>query len=950
MKVAAKFSLRVKKYVFVIVGLAFSMCLLAQELPPVSVYSPEDYLADNQNWSISQDSKRHIFVANNRGLLEYDGVDWRLYPSPNESIIRAVHCSGDTVFSGCYRDFGFWVRDSKGYHKYQSLLEGRDWEMGEDEQIWKIVEFEDHYIFQSLSAIYIYQPQTNTISQFRREKGITRIFHKRNDLYVAVTEEGIYRLEKDGFVLVSDEDVFINHLVVGMYDIDGELYVQTNTAGVFNLHYPRRSWASPFFEQFEEMKVYSSYQSEDGTIFIGTVSRGLFSLSKEGELKYGMSRANSLSNNTILNIFEDEDTNIWLALDNGVNVIHRSSPMRIYYDDSGYLGTVYSSIIFNNRLYLGTNQGLFYRSLDESSSPHFTLVSGSIGQVWSLYEHNGTLFCGHDNGTFTVQQNSLKLIDDFAGTWCFRVFPGDTSRLLVGHYKGLSILRRTGKGWVMNSPLSNYDFSTRHVEFVSDSLILVNHEYKGVFKVEVDIEPGNETINSVEKDTSVDRGLYSSLSRIDGKAYYAYEEGVFYYDVNNGMFKRDSLLSHILLAPDYSSGKIVSATIDYGAWIFSSNGIHLVRPGKLKDEREIISIPIPSHHRNAMLGYENILQIDYGKFLFGHAGGYFLFDLDIYKESNPAIPIRLRSATAITLQDEIVKMPLDEENVVLKPDFNSVSFEFSMPGFESYFLAEYQYKLEGYIENWSSWQPKNQFEVSNLSYGDYTLNVRGRVGDKKSSPVLSYDFSISRPFWLSKGMILLYFLVGILLLIGIHFKYKSYYERERKREQRKNQRKQKLTESENKRKFIRLQNEKLQQEIESKNRELAISTMGIIKKNRFLNKIKKELKQTENNDAQVGKVIKIIDKNLRSNDDWEFFEKAFNDADKDFFKKVKKRHPELTNNDLRFCAYLRLNLSSKEVAPLLSISPKSVEVKRYRLRKKMNLDGETNLTDYILSI
>jgi len=80
------------------------------------------------------------------------------------------------------------------------------------------------------------------------------------------------------------------------------------------------------------------------------------------------------------------------------------------------------------------------------------------------------------------------------------------------------------------------------------------------------------------------------------------------------------------------------------------------------------------------------------------------------------------------------------------------------------------------------------------------------------------------------------------------------------------------------------------------------------------------------------------------------FQEAFNNADKNFIKKIKAIHSELTPNDLRLCAYLRLNLSSKEIAPLLNISPRSVEVKRYRLRKKMKLDHDENLTDYIINI
>ncbi len=124
--------------------------------------------------------------------------------------------------------------------------------------------------------------------------------------------------------------------------------------------------------------------------------------------------------------------------------------------------------------------------------------------------------------------------------------------------------------------------------------------------------------------------------------------------------------------------------------------------------------------------------------------------------------------------------------------------------------------------------------------------------------------------------------------------------------------------------------------------------MSTIKRNEFLNTIKQQLIKADN-PTQIKSVIKTIDRNLTNEDDWKFFEEAFNNADKDFLRTLQEKHEELTPNDLRLCAYLRLNLSSKEIAPLLNISIKSVEVKRYRLRKKMNLAHETGLTDYILS-
>lgn len=179
--------------------------------------------------------------------------------------------------------------------------------------------------------------------------------------------------------------------------------------------------------------------------------------------------------------------------------------------------------------------------------------------------------------------------------------------------------------------------------------------------------------------------------------------------------------------------------------------------------------------------------------------------------------------------------------------------------------------------------------------------------------------------------------------------YKNYYRKQREKLLRDNKKKLKRKKLKAQKKIVQISNEKLKEEVASKNRELAISTMSIIKKNEFLNAIKDQLKGSIEN-PQVRSVIRTIDRNINNSDDWKFFEDAFNNADKDFLKKVKSTHPELTANDLRLCAYLRLNLSSKEIAPLLNISVRSVEVKRYRLRKKMNLPHEDGLADYIMQI
>ena len=197
-------------------------------------------------------------------------------------------------------------------------------------------------------------------------------------------------------------------------------------------------------------------------------------------------------------------------------------------------------------------------------------------------------------------------------------------------------------------------------------------------------------------------------------------------------------------------------------------------------------------------------------------------------------------------------------------------------------------------------------------------------------------------------MVVVYILSFLIVGYVTNVLHRRYYRNQREKLLEKAQKELELKELESSQKIIKLNNDKLRSDIASKNRELATSTMSIIKKNEFLSSIKNELSVGGN--QSLANVVKIIDKNLNNTDDWKMFQEAFNNADKKFLKKIKSKHPELTPNDLRLCAYLRLNLSSKEIAPLLNISPRSVEVKRYRLRKKMNLPHDENLTSYILEI
>jgi len=279
---------------------------------------------------------------------------------------------------------------------------------------------------------------------------------------------------------------------------------------------------------------------------------------------------------------------------------------------------------------------------------------------------------------------------------------------------------------------------------------------------------------------------------------------------------------------------------------------------------------------------------------------------------------------------------------------NNLKFAYVVTTFDKYTEVLYQNRLKGFYDQWSEWSKSPEVDFKNLPFGDYEFSVRALVGNQQTN-IAAYKFTIHRPWYLSNLAVLLYALGFVLLFLGIHRLYKRYYKKKQEYLIRKNEKELDRRKLEEKEKIAQILNEKLKHEIDNKNRELAISTMSILKKNKFLSSIKGQLNTITEKKQTVKSVIDKIDQNINSEDDWKFFEDAFNNADKDFLKRIKTKHGGLTNNDLRLCAYLRLNLTSKEIAPLLNISVKSVEMKRYRLRKKFDLPHQDNLIDYILN-
>ena len=926
--------------ILVLFGLMFGL-LPAQELPPVNNYSPVQYNAENQNWAISQDENQLIYIANNKGLLVFNGSDWQLYPSPNETIMRSVKVIGDKIYTGCYMEFGFWKRNQFGELDYTSLSKTIDKPLEQDEHFWNIVSLDNWVLFQSYNRIYIYDVIKESFEIIESDATINNLFNVNGSIYFQRFGVGLFKIQNGKDTLISNDTVLNENVIANIYSSDENLLIHTQNEGVYFLRENRLfKWPKNINNVLENKSVYSSKHLQDGSFIVGTISNGVYHFDKNGDFKFQITQKNGLNNNTVLSVFEDNERNIWLGLDNGISSININSPVKVFFDDQGKLGTVYTSALFNGNLYVGTNQGLFYKKY--LSQDEFTFVDGTQGQVWSLNKIDNSLFCGHNSGTFIIDNNRAIRISNIQGTWTIKPIPDRSDLLLQGNYDGLYVLEKKN-GWSLRNKIVGFNNSSRFVEIEKPGKIFINHEYKGVFKVNTDTD--YRSVTSISKD-SVNKGLHSSIVKFNGDLLYAYKEGVFTYNSEDDIFVKDTIFSQVFKQSEYTSGKLVKSRNDL-LWFFTKDAINFFSPGKLTSKPVLNQITIPSHIRNTVTSYESVLDLGNEKYLIGTTSGYLTLDLN--KLFNKDFEVTIHSATSSNIRRKTHrKLPVSNDTII---DFNhnSLRFTFSSPEYNRFYEMQYQTRLEGIYNEWSDWSTIPFKDYENLPSGDYTFSLRARLGNTYSKNIEAFSFTIDRPWYFSKKMMAVYFGLLILTILLIHNLYKAYYRKQQNKLLLEKQKEMDMKEMESKQELMRLRNQGLKQDIKNKNKELAVSTMSLIKKNEFLNHIKDELKRVDT-DNKLNAVIKIIDKNLNNTDDWKLFEEAFNNADKDFLKKIKKAHPSLTSNDLRLCAYLRLNLSSKEIAPLLNISPRSVEVKRYRLRKKMSLSHDDSLSDYILRV
>lgn len=905
-------------------------------------FTKQEYKAASQNWSVTQDAKGYMYFANNIGLLEFDGITWTLYPSPDGTIIRTVAVDkNNRIFTAGYRELGFWERNDLGRLVYHSLKNDVEKNFTANEEFWNVITSDNRVYFQSFSKIYIYDYQKFTLVQ--AEGFINSISDGGDRIFVNIMDKGVFQITGDQLTpyLVNG---YFNHKEIRFIISLGpnSKLIGTSNDGILKYDGQKMEvWNTPQYDYFRKNIINRGCLTSDGKIIIGTILDGISVFDQSGNLLQRLDKENGLQNNTVLGVFSDTNHNIWVSLDKGIDFISFSPDPSYSIIERKELGAVYTAAIYREKQYLGTNQGLYFRPLSSINEP-FVLVPETQGQVWDCKVIDDRLFVNHNKGTFEIDGDQIRQISTVSGGFSIIENPLNPNLLVQSTYSNLVFYKKENAQWKIDRINYRFNDLIRYLEIDHFGNYWASHMYRGIFRLKFD-----------DRDSLVYNRYYgSTVFGKDNNIHVFKMEGRIVFTTGEKLYTFDDLKDTIVdystmnekLGPYQKATRIVAGP-DHRYWFITDQSYGLFRIEN-SEVRKIKEFPSGLFNKQLVIGYENVFPVSSGKAILCLENGYAILNADTV---SPASMIsgkspELRRVSISGINEQMADLPLTDQEYRIHFNRNNLHLRFSFPIFSSDNI-KYQSFIEGLDQRWSEPNDEPIFSFKRIPVGHYIVKVKAINAWGESSQEYSVNLVILPPWYLSRLAYVAYLILAIagLLLFRRRIIAKTRAKESHHREERE-------------RELIQLRNEKLQAELSFKSSELASSTMAIIKKNEFLIDVKeilriqKEQLGTRYPDKYYDTLVRKIDDNMSSQDDWKVFEANFERAHEQFMKTLKDNYDDLTPSDLRLCAFLRMNLASKEIAPLMGISVRGVENHRYRLRKRLNLDADSNLTDFIIRL
>ena len=924
----------------------------------VTNYTRHDYKAGNQNWMIAQHPNGWMYFANNKGLVEFDGMSWNTYSIDNAKT-RAVRVAANgTIYVGGLGQFGYFTPNRLGGLDYTCLSEHIDKKTVGN--IWNIHIVDNRIYFQSDISVFYYEEKK--VTQVQCTPGVSFSAIVYNKFYVA-SSGGILVLNGNEFTPIPETEGVIHSKIVGILPYDGQVLIVTSRDGLFLYDGKALARFSSAADSFVETNQLFCAAIRGNLLALGSVQDGVLLLDTKHDRTEHISITNGLQNKTVLSLAFDRERNLWLGLDNGIDCIHLNSPLFFLYSNKTAIGAGYASCTYQGKLYLGTNQGLYVTDnpvgLNRKSTVNF--VPGTEGQVWSVMEYDNKLFCGGGNSLIVIDGNVVSQLEGIRGVWAVRKLSQHPDVLLAGTYWGLCVIKKEKGRWQVAYRIKEANVSAKTI-YVEDGFntVWVANKESGLYRFVLSDDLREVKRVKCYNSAMLPAGNNVCVSKINNEIVIASRQGLFRYNQIKDCLEEYTSLENQL------EGKASYTYLTQDAY----NDIWYVNEGMLRVLRYDASTKRYYKNKNeSYLGefliedFEHISLCDDKQAVIGTEEGFSLlhFRRKVHKES--PLTLQIRKVYLTGKQDSLIygrSFTYDERPLLIPYTHNSLRIEYSVNNYDKLQTAFYSYKLKGSgNEGWSAYNTNRMKEFTDLKEGKYVFYVK-IVTDRDKEPVVtSFAFEILPPWYRTWWAYSLYMLAGGLFIYYVYYRIVQsrklliqQKELELYRQQQAFRKESDLKD----RKIDSLQEENLQAELRHKSEELIRTTLNIVRKNEILQEIKREavsISHSINDENLVNirrktlRLISQIDTNIEHDDDLQAFQRTFDSVHQDFFKCLDTHFPELNNKEKMLCAYIKMDLISKEIAPLLNISVRGVEISRYRLRKKLGLVEKDNLADFL---
>lgn len=511
-------------------------------LPDIINYSKHNFRGGLQTWDIKQDKTGVIYAANNEGLLTFDGNYWEIFPLPNKTIVRSVEIADKKVFAGGQDEFGYYLPSKNGTLEFTSLaalLPAKERSFGD---VWDIATINEAVFFRTSGRIF--KLLNGEITSYVAPTEWSYMGVCNGSLYAHDFYKGIAKFENNAFKPLENNPLPSNDPVTAMLPVAPDnILITTLKNGLYSLFGKTITKKnSPNDNLFKSERIYGAIATGDKTFALATNSKGLYIVDENINIIQGFSRSEGLQNNNVLCVFFDRQGNLWLGLDNGIDFIAYSSPIK-QINPAGQDGSGYAAAIFNNQLYLGTSSGLYSTGLQNTgdlsfSKGNFTQVENTKGQVWKLAVINNQVLIGHHEGALVINGNKAMPFSTLPGFWSFLptmpILPAQ--QIVAGHYRGLMLFTYANGRFQEAGLVPGFEESSRYIVVDNDGSYWVSHPYHGIFHIVKNNYQSYSTHMYTDK-TGLPSVLNNQIYKVKNELVAATEKGIYKFNAQKDKFE-----------------------------------------------------------------------------------------------------------------------------------------------------------------------------------------------------------------------------------------------------------------------------------------------------------------------------------------------------------------------------------------------------------------------------